>query len=191
MAVRLYRARAAKAGEAQPALVYFHGGGWVIGSLESHDGVCRELANRRRTAPCCRSTIAWRPSTSFRPRSRTASRPPQWVCGECRDRSASTATAWPSAATAPAAISRRSWRSNARDRGTPKLCFQLLIYPACDMGDDACRRSSEFAEQLPLTRSTMKWFIDLYLRGPRTSADWKASPLKASEPRRVCRRPTC
>jgi acetyl esterase len=45
ISIRLYRARPGKAGDKQPALIYFHGGGWVIGNLDSHDGVCRGLAN--------------------------------------------------------------------------------------------------------------------------------------------------
>jgi acetyl esterase len=45
ISIRLYRAHPGKAGDKQPALIYFHGGGWVIGSLDSHDGVCRGLAN--------------------------------------------------------------------------------------------------------------------------------------------------
>ena len=43
--MRLYRGIDAPTGTAQPALIYFHGGGWVLGDIESHDGVCRDLAN--------------------------------------------------------------------------------------------------------------------------------------------------
>ena len=43
--VRLYRAKAAKPGDAQPALVFFHGGGWVFGDIDTHDNLCRSLAN--------------------------------------------------------------------------------------------------------------------------------------------------
>jgi acetyl esterase len=48
--LRLYRGASADAAEVLPALVYFHGGGWVIGDLESHDSVCRHLANTARCA---------------------------------------------------------------------------------------------------------------------------------------------
>jgi acetyl esterase len=60
----------------------------------------------------------------------------------------------------------------------PKLCYQALIYPACDMSKDHPSITA-LAEQLPLTRSTMHWFIDLYLRGSADAKDWRASPLLA------------
>jgi acetyl esterase len=67
---------------------------------------------------------------------------------------------------------------HTRDHGPPKLRFQLLIYPACDMSM-TLPSIAELAEQLPLTRSTMKWFVDLYLRDGADVGDWRASPLKA------------
>jgi acetyl esterase len=178
MAVRLYRARAAKSGETQPALVYFHGGGWVIGSLDSHDGVCRELANR---ADCTVLSIDYRLA------------PEHKFPAAVDDCIAATEWAWDNAATLGIDRSRLAVGGdsaggnlaavvalNARDRGTPRLKFQLLIYPACDMGMGH-GSIAEFAEQLPLTRSTMKWFVDLYLRGAADASDWKASPLKATK----------
>src|SRR5262245_55173676 len=45
IAVRLYRAKAATPGEAQPAFVFIHGGGWVFGDLDTHDNLCRSIAN--------------------------------------------------------------------------------------------------------------------------------------------------
>lgn len=176
VSVRLYRARAAGQGEAQPALVYFHGGGWVIGSLDSHDGVCRELANR---ADCTVLSIDYRlaPEHKFPAAVDDCVAATQWAwenavsLGIDRDR---LAVGGDSAGGNLAAVVALS----ARDSGTPKLKFQLLIYPACDMGMGH-GSIAEFAEQLPLTRSTMKWFIDLYLRGAADVPDWQASPLKA------------
>ncbi len=67
---------------------------------------------------------------------------------------------------------------DARDRGGPQLAFQLLIYPATDMGLDRPSHARH-AEQLPLRRSTMRWFVGHYLRSPADEADWRASPLRA------------
>ncbi|MGE5512788.1 MAG: alpha/beta hydrolase [Bacteroidota bacterium] len=177
MAIRLYRARASKPGETQPALIYFHGGGWVIGSIDSHDGVCRGLANH---AGCTVLSVDYRlaPEHKFPAAAEDCIAATEWVwenaaaLGVDRNR---LAVGGDSAGGNLAAVV----CLNARERGTPKLRFQLLIYPACDM---AMGHGSiaEFAEQLPLTRSTMKWFIDLYLRGAADVADWRASPLKAS-----------
>lgn len=51
--------------EPRPVLLYFHGGGYVVGSLDSHDTLCRRLALAG-SLPCCRRIIAWRLSTGFR-----------------------------------------------------------------------------------------------------------------------------
>jgi acetyl esterase len=174
--LRLYRARATKDGETQPALVYFHGGGWVIGSLDSHDGVCRALANY---GDCTVLSVDYRlaPEHKFP------------ACVE--DSIAATEWVWENAASLGVdrtriAVGGDSAGGNlaavvalaARDRGLPKLCAQILIYPACDMSKDH-PSIAELAEQLPLTRATMHWFIDLYLRSRADAQDWRASPLLA------------
>jgi acetyl esterase len=68
---------------------------------------------------------------------------------------------------------------DARDRGGPPLTLQLLIYPATDMGLD---RPSHLrhADQLPLRRTTMQWFVGHYLRDAKDKDDWRASPLRAA-----------
>ncbi len=176
IAIRLYRARAAKAGEAQPALIYFHGGGWVIGNLDSHDGVCRGLANG---ADCTVLSVDYRlaPEDKFPAAIDDAVAATEWIAenaaslGIDREKLAVGGDSAGGNLSAVVAL-------NARDKGAPKLRFQLLIYPACDM---AMTHPSiaERAEQLPLTRATLKWFIDLYLRSAADAGDWRASPLKA------------
>jgi acetyl esterase len=68
----------------------------------------------------------------------------------------------------------------ARNHVGPPIAFQLLIYPGTDMRMD---RPSHLrhADQLPLRRSTMQWFIGHYLRDPADEADWRASPLRAGD----------
>jgi len=68
----------------------------------------------------------------------------------------------------------------ARDRDGPRITSQLLIYPATDA---AMRHQSiaRFAEGYVLTRSTMRWFYEQYLRAPEDAADWQASPLAAPD----------
>lgn len=178
IAIRLYRARAAKNDETQPALVYFHGGGWVIGSLDSHDGVCRELANK---ADCTILSVDYRlaPEHKFPAGVEDAVAATEWIwehaatLGVDRNRLGVGGDSAGGNLAAVVAL-------NARDRGMPKLRFQLLIYPACDMGMSH-GSIAEFAEQLPLTRSSMKWFIDLYLRNAADAKDWRASPLRARD----------
>jgi acetyl esterase len=176
ISIRLYRARPGKARDKQPALIYFHGGGWVIGNLDSHDGVCRGLANG---ADCTVLSVDYRlaPEHKFPAAVDDAVAATQWIAENAKhlgidgDR---LAVGGDSAGGNLAAVVAQ----HARDRSVPKLCFQLLIYPACDMSM-TLPSITELAEQLPLTRSTMKWFVDLYLRGAGDVGDWRASPLRA------------
>lgn len=176
IAIRLYRARTAKEGEAQPALIYFHGGGWVIGNLDSHDGVCRGLANG---ADCTVLSVDYRlaPEHKFPAAIDDAVAATGWIAANATSLGIDAkrlAVGGDSAGGNLSAVV----ALDARDKGAPKLRFQLLIYPACDM---AMTHPSiaERAGQLPLTRATLKWFIDLYLRDTADVGDWRASPLKA------------
>ncbi len=115
-----------------PLLVYFHGGGWVIGDLDTHDVVCRRAGRAERLRRAGGRLPHGPGAPCSRPRWTTASRP---CAGRGAQRRcwASTPRAWPWAATAPAAISRR-WSAIAlRDAGRAAVRFQLLIYPATDM----------------------------------------------------------
>ena len=76
LAARAYQ-RAQGAERLRPVLVYFHGGGYVVGSLDSHDTLCRRLALAG-TSWCCRRTTGWRRSTSSPPHS---TMPRTWRCG--------------------------------------------------------------------------------------------------------------
>jgi acetyl esterase len=67
----------------------------------------------------------------------------------------------------------------ARDGTLPPLIFQLLIYPATDMTMTTVS-SQTITEGVPLTSTTMKWFIDHYMRGPADTLDWRASPVRAA-----------
>ena len=141
----------AEIGGPHPMLVYYHGGGFTYGDLETHDGVCRMLCRHAgahvlavdyRLAPehrfpaavARRARSAWPGRTRTRPRS-----------GPIRDGSGS-------AATARAAISPRSSRELAAHDGGPPPVLQLLIYPATDF--TTRRRSRElFGEGFLLSDS--------------------------------------
>jgi acetyl esterase/lipase len=66
----------------------------------------------------------------------------------------------------------------ARDRATPRLGYQVLLYPAVDCGMTHASHQRS-AEGYLLTRPTMRWFYDHYLREPADIDDWRASPLRA------------
>jgi acetyl esterase len=174
--MRLYRGNGAGPDRPQPALIYFHGGGWVIGDLESHDQVCRGLANAAR---CIVVAVDYRlaPEHKFPAAVDDAIGATRWIAdnGKRLGIDASRlAVGGDSAGGNLAAVV----ALDARDRGGPPLVFQLLIYPSADMGLDWPSHKLH-ADQLPLRHSTMQWFVDHYLRDTKDRADWRASPLRA------------
>jgi len=175
IAARVYRS--AKNGTL-PVLVFFHGGGWVVGNIDSHEAMCRHLANR---AECAVLSVDYRmgPEHKF----------PAAV-EDCF-----AATAWTADNAAALGIDSRrlavggdSAGGNlaavvsllARDKGAPRISCQVLIYPATDaaMRHDSVAR---YAEGYVLTRATMRWFYEQYLRTPDDAADWRVSPLLAPD----------
>jgi acetyl esterase len=174
--LRLYRGLGTSKDRLQPALVYFHGGGWVIGDLESHDQVCRALAN---AAHCVVVAVDYRlaPEHKFPAAVEDAVAATQWISANAKNLGIDpgrVAVGGDSAGGNLAAVV----ALGARDRGGPPLLFQLLIYPGTDMTLDY---PSHFrhADQLPLRRATMQWFVAHYLRDAKDKGDWRASPLRA------------
>jgi acetyl esterase len=177
IALRLYRGKGGDATQALPALVFFHGGGWVIGDLESHDQVCRALANAARLAVVA---VDYRlaPEHKFPAAVEDAVAATSWIAehapGLGLDRGR-LAVGGDSAGGNLAAVVALT----ARDAGGPRLCAQLLIYPGTDMAMDRPSHQRR-AQQLPLTQAAMRWFVGHYLTDARDKADWRASPLRAA-----------
>ena len=172
---RLYRATATGT---LPVLVFFHGGGWVVGDVESHDTVCRHLANR---AHCAVVSVDYRlaPEHKFPAAVEDCFAATAWVADNAAALGVDAgrlAVGGDSAGGNLAAVVSLL----ARDKGAPRIAYQLLIYPALDanMRHDSIAR---FAEGYVLTRSTMRWFYEQYLRASEDAADWQASPLAAPD----------
>jgi acetyl esterase len=177
IALRLYRGQGVPKDKLRPALIYFHGGGWVIGDLESHDQVCRALAN---ATPCLVVAVDYRlaPEHKFPAAAEDAIAATRWIAANATRLGIDAqrlAVGGDSAGGNLAAVV----TLEARDRGGPRLVHQLLVYPGTDMrmGWPSAERH---AEQLPLTRAGMRWFIAHYLRSAADEADWRASPLRAA-----------
>ena len=161
-----------------PLLVYFHGGGWVLGGLASHDNVCRSLVNG---AGCAVLAIDYR----LAPEHRFPA-----AVDDCY-----AATVWAAANAAALGCDPKrigvggdSAGGNlaavisqiAHDRGTPALRFQLLVYPATDAAyDTASYRENATGYFLEL--EGMRWFYDHYLDGVADRSDPRASPLRARD----------
>ena len=186
--LRLYRPQCvADAVAAAPALVYFHGGGWVIGDLDTHDTLCRELAN---AAGIIVIAVDYRlgPEHRFPAAYDDAYAATCWVAGPRRGAAASTRTriavGGDSAGgnlAAAVALGARDARAEPIDRTDlspprPPIAYQLLIYPATDMRRGHPSHVENGTGYL-LTSETIAWFHDHYIDDPRHDLDWRASPL--------------
>ena len=175
--LRVYRPAGLPASTPLPAYVYFHGGGWVIGDLETHDVLCRQL-----TAAAGVSVIAvdyrLAPEHKFPAAVDDAWAATRWIAAHGPDLGVDgnqLAVGGDSAGGNLAAVVALL----ARDAGGPALALQVLIYPVTDLGAEA-QSYADFADGYSLTREGMRWFRAHYLTGARDGDDWRASPLRAS-----------
>ena len=174
--VRIYTPLDREAGEL-PALAFFHGGGFVIGDLDSHDATCRELANRAR---CAVVAVDYRlaPEAKFPAAAEDCYAATCWIAENAALLGVDAgriAVGGDSAGGNLAAVTALL----ARDRGGPRLAHQLLVYPVIDCAFDTASYL-ENAEGYFLTREMMRWFWHHYLEKPEQAADPYASPIRAS-----------
>ncbi len=161
-----------------PTLVFFHGGGWVIGSLDSHDGTCRELA---RKVACAVVSVDYRlaPEHPYPSAAEDCYAATCWVSEhgtELGVDSSRLAIGGDSAGGNLAAVVAQM----ARDRGGAALAFQLLIYPVTD--SDFSRASyQENAEGYLLETAAMRWFWDHYVPDPAQRREPYCAPLRAAD----------
>jgi acetyl esterase len=169
--VRAYRPASAAKTEVLPALVYFHGGGWTVGDLDTHDVLCRELANGAR---CEVFSVEYRlaPESPFPAAVDDCIAATEFVSKHSK--SGRIAVGGDSAGGNLAAVV----ALHARDAGGPPLCFQLLIYPATDQNLDTDSLGRNGRDYL-LTRPLMERFRANYLPRPADYTDWRASPALA------------
>jgi len=159
-----------------PVLVFFHGGGWVIGDLSTQDGACRALTN---AVGCVVVSVDYRlaPEHKFPAAPEDTYAATKWVA-----QNAATINTDP----ARIALGGDSAGGNltavtaqmARDRGGPQLVFQLLIYPVIDGACDTASYSDN-ADGYLLTKDMMQWFWNHYVRSNVDRQNPMASPLRA------------
>jgi acetyl esterase len=165
-----------KASGLAPALVFFHGGGWVIGDLDSHDVVCRKLADEGELMVV---SVDYRlaPEHKFPAAVDDAIAATKWIAGNARQLGIDAArltVGGDSAGGNLAAVVAIA----ARDGDGPDIAGQLLIYPAIDFALTHPSHS-EPETSILLTHSVIKWFRDHYLNGAADVGDWRASPARA------------
>lgn len=177
--MRLYRPLGASADAVLPVLVYYHGGGWVIGDLDTHDTLCREIAN---ASGCSVIAVDYRmgPEHRFPAAVEDCIAATDWI----RRNAASLkvdpdrmAVGGDSAGGNLAAVVTIAARDSGGGGDAP-IRFQLLIYPATDMRRIAPSHTRNGQGYL-LTSDTMAYFHDHYITDPEHDLDWRASPLLA------------
>jgi acetyl esterase len=159
-----------------PCLVFFHGGGWTIGDLDSHDVVCRKLADEGQLIVI---SVDYRlaPEHKFPAAVDDAIASTKWIADNARQLGIDAArlmVGGDSAGGNLAAVVAIS----ARDGNGPAIAGQVLVYPATDF---ALTHPShgEPETSLLLTHSVIRWFRDNYLNGAADVHDWRASPARA------------
>lgn len=162
-----------------PALVYFHGGGFVICNLDTHDRLCRNLANE---SGCVVVAVDYplSPEHRFPAAVEDAYAATRYVAEHATEfgvDSSRIAVGGDSAGGNLAAVVALI----ARDRGGPPLKFQLLIYPLVDFDDNDSPSMREYEHDHFLTREFMDWCFDSYLGSKDDRRAPHASPLRASD----------
>jgi acetyl esterase len=161
----------------RPVVVFFHGGGFVLCSIETHDAMCRSLCLGS-GAVVVSVDYALAPEHRFPAGLEDCLAAVRWTAehaGEIGGDPARLAVAGDSAGGNLAAVS----ALRLRDEGGPRLAAQLLVYPVTDYLD--LRRPSyvERGAGFGLTADTMRWFFDLYLDGPSRADDPAVAPIRA------------
>jgi acetyl esterase len=168
--------RLRKSAGLSPALVFFHGGGWVIGNLETHDVVCRKLADAGETMVI---SVDYRlaPEHPFPAAVEDAIAATTWVAAQAQQLGIDASRLYVGGDSAGGNLAAVVALA-ARDGDEPKLAGQVLIYPATD----SSRRHASHREpetSVLLTHTAIGWFMNHYL-GDADLADWRASPARAS-----------
>lgn len=174
--VRLYAPSVAAQG-VLPALLYFHGGGFVVGSIATHDILCRQLSL---LAGCVVVSVDYRlaPEHQFPTAAHDAWDALQWLAAHGQALGIDTgrlAVGGDSAGGTLAVVC----AIEAQEAGLP-LALQLLFYPGCAAHQDTPSHQ-RYARGFVLEEAQITWFFDLYVRSRADRDDWRFSPLNAPD----------
>jgi len=160
-----------------PAIVYYHGGGHVIGSLDTHDLVARNLCAG---AEAVVASVDYRmgPEHRFPAAVEDSFAALKWVHANAKELGADPDRLGVHGDSAGANLA-AVVALMARDAGSPRLRLQSLVYPVADyrlVGDSYDKYTQGYGL---LTRESMVWFRNHYLHSPKDAEDWRASPINA------------
>jgi acetyl esterase len=171
---RLYQPSEPSWAEPAPALVYYHGGGFTVGSVDTHDALCRMFA---RDGQCVVLSVDYRlaPEYKFPTAVNDAFDALHWLQANAALYGVDAGriavggdSAGGTLATVCAVL--------ARDAGLPKLALQLLIYPGTT-GYQQTGSHARLADGYLLTRDIIQWFFEQYVRDASDRDDWRFAPL--------------
>jgi len=160
-----------------PAIVYYHGGGHVIGSLDTHDLVARNLCAG---AEALVASVDYRmgPEHKFPAAVEDSFAALKWVHANAQELGADPDRIGVHGDSAGANLA-AVVALMARDAGSPRLRLQSLVYPVADYGLVGQSYDKYARGYGLLTKESMVWFRNHYLKSPRDAEDWRASPIKA------------
>jgi acetyl esterase len=164
--------------EPAPLLVYYHGGGWVIGDLDTHDNPCRFLAAH---SGACVLSVDYRlaPEHPFPAAVEDAWAAYEWAVANAANLDVDPARIGVGGDSAGANLA-AAVCLQACDEGTPPPVMQLLIYPVTQVGEDLPSRL-QFKEGFLLTRRSMDFFEEQYLPRAEDHRDPRVSILHAGD----------
>ena len=159
-----------------PVLVFYHGGGWVIGDLYTHDGICRSLVN---AAGCAVASVDYRlaPEWKYPVAAEDSFAALRWVVANAGRLGIDPRRVAVGGDSAGGNLS-AAVALMARERGGPALVEQVLIYPVTDYSFDT-PSYRENATGYVLTLDAMRWFWRHYLQREEQGKEAYASPLQA------------
>ena len=163
-------------GGAVAGIVYFHGGGFVIGDLDTHDPLCRQIAARTGSIVCA---VHYRlaPEHPFPAAADDALAAARWFLQHAEDLGADPDRLFVMGDSAGGTLATVTARA-MREQKSPHLRGQILIYPITDHVDAGAASYAEFAEGFGLTRDGMRWFMRHYIADPADATDPRVCPLR-------------
>lgn len=174
--VRIYHPTDVDPSAPKPGVMFFHGGGWMVGNLDSHDDVCRKISAEL-GAIVVSVNYRHAPEHKFPAAPEDALLATRWAYDEAGrlgiDRDTLLVCGDSAGGNLAAVVALAATRGLA-----PKVCFQILYYPVTDIAHEHPSYDS-VTGGLPVTASTMRWFIGAYLQTRDHASDWRASPLLA------------
>ncbi|MFU2325035.1 alpha/beta hydrolase [Pseudomonas sp. NFX98] len=178
LSVRVYRPRGHEQTAALPALLFLHGGGFVVGSIETHDGYCRHLTA---ALDACVLSLNYRlaPEHKFPAAAVDAKEAAKWMLREANALRVDPQRFAVGGDSAGGCLAAGLALQQGQD-GIPNWQLQVLIYPLVDWSQ---QRDSHIrnGQGLLLTETAIQYFRDLYLRSSADEKDWLASPLLAPD----------